>query len=213
MPKGSGGFCGAAAGIEKMPDKRTWMIAGLGNPGTTYRDTRHNIGFRALEQVAAAFSIPLEKTKFQTRFGRGRIDGVEAILVQPLAYMNNSGPPVRSLADYYKIPGRDMLVIHDDLDLAFGRIKIKEKGGHGGHNGLRSLMSAFGGGDFARLRIGIGRPVDERSVTDHVLSRHTIEEDELLGQILDRAQKAVEVILTKGLTVGMNRFNDRQLLI
>ena len=196
-----------------MPDKRTWLIAGLGNPGRAYSDTRHNLGFRVLEQVAAAYSIPIDKSKFQTQYGRGRIEGVNAILAQPLAFMNNSGPPVRSLADFFKIPGRDLLVIHDDLDLAFGRVKIKEKGGHGGHNGLRSLMSAFGGGDFARLRIGIGRPVDERSVTDHVLSRHSIEEDEMLGQILDRAQKAVEVILTKGLTVGMNRFNDRQLLI
>jgi PTH1 family peptidyl-tRNA hydrolase len=196
-----------------MPDKRTWLIAGLGNPGRDYRDTRHNLGFRVLEQVASAYSIPINKSKFQTQYGRGSIEGVKAILAQPLAFMNKSGPPVRSLADFFKIPGRDLLVIHDDLDLAFGRIKIKEKGGHGGHNGLRSLMSAFGGGDFARLRIGIGRPVDERSVTDHVLSRHTIEEDEMLGQILDRAQKAVEVILTKGLTVGMNRFNDRQLLI
>ena len=196
-----------------MPEKRTWLIAGLGNPGTTYSDTRHNLGFRVLDQLAAAYSITLDKTKFQTRYGRGSIKGVKAILVQPLAFMNNSGPPVRSLADFFKIPGRDLLVIHDDLDLAFGRIKIKEKGGHGGHNGLRSLMSAFGGGDFARLRLGIGRPVGERSVTDHVLSRHTVKEDELLDKILDRAQKAVETILTEGLTIGMNRFNDRQLLI
>jgi len=196
-----------------MPEKRIWLIAGLGNPGAAYRNTRHNLGFKVLEKVAVAFSIQLDKTKFQTRYGRGMIEGVEAILVQPLAFMNNSGPPVRSLADYYKIPGRDMLVIHDDLDLSFGRLKIKEKGGHGGHNGLKSLMSAFGSGDFARLRIGIGRPVDERSATDHVLSRYTMEETEVLNQILERAQKAVEAILTDGLTVGMNRFNDRQFLI
>jgi len=196
-----------------MPEKRIWLIAGLGNPGAAYRNTRHNLGFKVLEKVAVAFSIQLDQTKFQTRYGRGMIEGVEAVLVQPLAFMNNSGPPVRSLADYYKIPGRDMLVIHDDLDLSFGRLKIKEKGGHGGHNGLKSLMSAFGGGDFARLRIGIGRPVDERSATDHVLSRYTMEETEVLNQILERAQKAVEAILTDGLTVGMNRFNDRQFLI
>ncbi len=196
-----------------MPGKSIWLIAGLGNPGETYRDTRHNLGFRILEKLAADYAIPLGKTKFQTRYGRGRIEGVEAILVQPLAYMNNSGPPVRNLADYYKIPGKDMLVIHDDLDLSFGRLKIKEKGGHGGHNGLKSLMSAFGGGDFVRLRIGIGRPLDERSVTDHVLSRHTTEEAEVLSRLLDRAQKALVVTLTKGPRVGMNRFNDRQFLI
>jgi len=196
-----------------MPDNGVWLIAGLGNPGATYRNTRHNLGFRILEKLAAEYAIPLDKTKFQVRYGRGRIEGVEAILVQPLAYMNNSGPPVRNLADYHKIPGKDMLVIHDDLDLSFGRLKIKEKGGHGGHNGLKSLMSAFGGGDFVRLRIGIGRPLDERSVTDHVLSRHTTEESEVLNQILDRAQKAVVVILTQGPRVGMNRFNDRQFLI
>ena len=196
-----------------MPEKRTWLIAGLGNPGNTYRDTRHNLGFKVLEKVAAAYSVPREKSKVHTRYGRGTIEGIESILAQPLAFMNNSGPPLRSLADYFKIPGTDMLVIHDDLDLPFGRLKIKEKGGHGGHNGLKSLMSAFGGGDFVRLRIGIGRPVDERSVTDHVLSSHTTEEVEILNRILDRAQSAVAVVLTKGVAAGMNRFNDRQLLI
>jgi PTH1 family peptidyl-tRNA hydrolase len=196
-----------------MPEKRIWLIAGLGNPGNTYRDTRHNLGFKVLEKVAAAYSIPLDKSKFQARYGRGTIEGIESILAQPLAFMNNSGPPLRSLADYFKISGTDMLIIHDDVDLSFGRLKIKEKGGHGGHNGLKSLMSAFGGGDFVRLRIGIGRPVDERSVTDHVLSSHTTGEVEILNQILDRAQNAVAVVLAKGVTVGMNRFNDRQLLI
>jgi len=135
------------------------------------------------------------------------------VLVKPLAFMNNSGPPVRRLADFFKISNSGLLVIHDDVDLSFGRIKIKEKGGHGGHNGLKSLMSVFGGGDFARLRVGIGRPVEKAGVTGHVLGRYSMEESALLSRIVARAQEAVVTVLTKGVKEGMNRFNDKQFLV
>lgn len=194
-----------------MAQKRLRLIAGLGNPGKAYRETRHNAGFMVLEKVAVSFSIGLDKQKFQTKYGRGRIEGVEAILAQPQAYMNNCGPPIKHLAGYFRISCEDLLVIHDDIDLAYGRIKIKEKGGHGGHNGLRSLMHAFGGGDFARLRIGVGRSSERISVADHVLGRYSAEELKNLDRIISRARDAVVTILAKGIAEGMNRFNDKRI--
>ena len=196
-----------------MPESSAWLIVGLGNPGDAYRDTRHNAGFKVVEELSRRFTIPLDKNKFQTRFGKGSIDGIEVVLVKPLAFMNNSGPPVRRLADFFKISNSGLLVIHDDVDLSFGRLKIKEKGGHGGHNGLKSLMSVFGGGDFVRLRVGIGRPAEKDGVTGHVLGRYSMEETALLSRIVARAQEAVVTVLTKGLKDGMNRFNDKQFLV
>jgi len=196
-----------------MAEANAWLVAGLGNPGDAYRDTRHNAGFRVVEELSRRFAISLDRNKFQTRFGRGRIEDVEVVLVKPLAFMNNSGPPVRRLADYFKISNSGLLVIHDDVDLSFGRLKIKEKGGHGGHNGLKSLMSVFGGGDFARLRIGIGRPADKAEVTGYVLGPYSTEESALLERIVARARDAVVTVLTKGLKDGMNRFNDKQFLV
>jgi peptidyl-tRNA hydrolase, PTH1 family len=196
-----------------MPESSAWLIVGLGNPGDAYRNTRHNAGFKVVTELSRRFAIPLDKNKFQTRFGKGSIEGAEVILVKPLAFMNNSGPPVRRLADFFKISNSGLLVIHDDVDLSFGRIKIKEKGGHGGHNGLKSLMSVFGGGDFARLRVGIGRPAEKAGVTGHVLGRYSMEESALLSRIVARAQEAVVTVLTKGVKDGMNRFNDKQFLV
>jgi len=193
--------------------KRLRLIAGLGNPGSNYRETRHNAGFLVLEEVGREYGINADKKKFNTVYGRGTVEGAELILVKPMAYMNNSGPPVRRLADYFRISGEEILVIHDDIDLAFGRLKIKEKGGHGGHNGIRSFMDAFGGGDFPRLRVGVGRSAARTSVTGHVLGKYTVEELKYLDRIVTRARDAVATILTKGIAEAMNRFNDRRFTI
>jgi len=115
-----------------MPQKRLRLVVGLGNPGDAYLKTRHNAGFMVVDEVAEAFSIPLVKRKFDTIFGRGSVDGVEIILIKPMAFMNLSGPPVLKIANYFKILCEDMLVIHDDIDLVLGRLKINEKGGDGG---------------------------------------------------------------------------------
>ncbi len=196
-----------------MPQKRLRLIVGLGNPGSEYRETRHNAGFMVLDELGRSFSIAADKKKFNALYGRGSIEGIETFLVKPVAYMNNSGPPVRHLVDYFRISGEDMLVIHDDIDLAFGRLIIKEKGGHGGHKGVISLMGAFGGGDFPRLRIGVGRSAVRRSVTDHVLGRYSVEELKYLDRIVTRARDAVVTILTKGIAEAMDRFNDRRFTI
>ncbi len=196
-----------------MPQKRLRLVVGLGNPGDAYLKTRHNAGFMVVDEVAEVFSIPLVKRKFDTIFGRGSINGVEVILIKPMTFMNLSGPPVLKIANYFKILCEDTLAIHDDIDLAFGRLKINEKGGDGGHKGVRSLMDAFGGGDFVRLRVGVGRPEARISAADYVLNGFSAKEIEVLDQITIKARDAVVTILCKGTKEGMNRFNNKRILI
>lgn len=189
------------------------LIVGLGNPGSTYRDTRHNFGFRVVASLAAKHDIALDKRKFNVDYGNGSIRGQRLFLAMPQAYMNRSGPGTRRLADYFRISSNQMLVVHDDIDLEFGRLKIKEKGGSGGHNGLRSLMDAFGCGDFARLRLGIGRSGLTGSVTNHVLGKFSPREGRYLEIIVDKAVAAIETIISKGIDESMNRFNVRNMSI
>jgi PTH1 family peptidyl-tRNA hydrolase len=155
----------------------------------------------------------LSREKFNVIFGQGVIAGRSAILAKAQAYMNRSGPPVRQMADYFKIPSEDIVVIHDDIDLDFGRLKIKEKGGHGGHKGIKSLVDALGEDAFVRLRIGVGRPENGSNVTDHVLGRFEPNEKHMLDQIVERARDAVVTILCDGAKEGMNRFNERRIQI
>ena len=192
-----------------MSQKRTRLIVGLGNPGIQYEHTRHNTGFMVVDKLAGDFGIFLNKNKFDVRYGRGIIKNHDVILANPMAFMNRSGPPVQKLAAYFKIPGRDLMVIHDDIDLAFGRLKIKEKGGHGGHKGLKSIINAVGEDEFLRLRVGVGRSDTGRGVTDHVLESFSDEEAGFLDMILKQARDAVVTILTKGSKVAMNRFNTK----
>jgi PTH1 family peptidyl-tRNA hydrolase len=196
-----------------MPEKRVRLVVGLGNPGSDYANTRHNAGFLVVDEVAAAWSISIHQKKFNAELGRGRVEGIDAILVKPQAYMNRSGLPVRQVADYYKISYQDMLVIHDDIDLEFGRLKIKVKGGHGGHNGVRSLIDALGEDAFVRLRVGVGRSGAEGNVVNHVLGTFNRHEKASLEKVVQRAREAVETILCEGAKEGMNRFNDRRIHI
>ena len=187
------------------------MVIGLGNPGAQYRNTRHNAGFMVVDKIALDFNISVINTKFDLIYGRGYVKDSEILLAKPMAYMNRSGPPVQKLAHYYRIQCEDMLVIHDDIDLAYGRVKIKEKGGHGGHNGIRSIMEAFGTGDFARLRIGVGRSEAGDSVTGHVLGRFSATQKQALDRIIAGARDAAITILSQGTKAGMNLFNGRNL--
>ena len=194
-------------------------MAGLGNPGKAYENSRHNMGFMVLDEISRAFSIPIGTNKFGALIGRGVIENKKVILAKPLKYMNLSGIPVHRIATYFRILSEDILIVHDDMDLAFGRIKIKEKGGHGGHKGIKSIIDAFGGGSgqhkiksFGRLRIGIGHPESKIGVTDYVLGRFTSDERVLLDRIIDRAREAVEAVLYKGTKKSMNEFNKRTLI-
>jgi PTH1 family peptidyl-tRNA hydrolase len=196
-----------------MGQQRLRMVIGLGNPGEAYSRTRHNTGFMVLDALADAYTIPLSKTKYDTVFGRGTIEGMDVLLAKPMAYMNRSGFPVQRLAHYFRILREDLLVVHDDIDLAIGRLKIKEKGGDAGHKGIRSMMNAFGGGDFTRLRIGVGRSESDTSVSDHVLGTFRTEEEEIMNIIIKRAKDAVVTTLSKGIAEGMNRFNNTTITI
>jgi PTH1 family peptidyl-tRNA hydrolase len=187
--------------------QKCFMFIGLGNPGPGYSKTRHNIGFEVIDAISREFDIPLKRHPADARVGRGRIHGRDVILVQPMAYMNLSGNPVCRLAQSFGLSCEDMLIVHDDMDLAFGRIKIKEKGGSGGHNGIQSLIDAFGGGDFARLRMGVGRPEAGTNAVDHVLSSFNLEESKMLEHIIFRARDAAVTILCNGAKEAMNRFN------
>ena len=194
-----------------MPQERMRLIVGLGNPGPQYENTRHNAGFMLVDKLAGEFGISVIKNKFDVRYGRGAIEDHKVMLAKPMAYMNRSGWPVQKLAAYFKINSKDLMVVHDDIDLAFGRLKIKEKGGHGGHKGLQSIMNAFGEDEFVRLRIGIGRSEEGGSVSDHVLGPFFGDEAKQLDSILTEARDAVVTILTEGSKVGMNRFNKKKL--
>lgn len=187
------------------------LIVGLGNPGEAYRLTRHNIGFMVVDRLAHKHRILVEKRRFEAVFGLGKVDGQPVILARPMTFMNLSGPAVRNLARFFNLDTKDLLVIHDDVDLVFGRIKIKEKGGDGGHNGVKSLIEAFGSGAFARVRIGIGRPSTMQDVKGYVLNRFGEQQEAVLDELITMAQDAVETIVLKGLTEGMNRFSRKEI--
>jgi len=193
-----------------MPKNRFRLIVGLGNPGEEYRLTRHNIGFMVVDRLAYKHSISVNKRKFGAVYGLGRVDGRSVILAKPLTFMNLSGPAVRNLAHFFKVDTKDLLVIHDDIDLVFGKIKIKRKGGDGGHNGLKSLIETIGNGSFARVRIGIGRPDNKQDVKGYVLNKFDAQQETALDEVITMAQSAVVTILLKGLTEGMNRFSRKE---
>jgi PTH1 family peptidyl-tRNA hydrolase len=191
-----------------MPDQTVYLVAGLGNPGSKYASTRHNVGFMVVDALADRYEISVQRSKFNVIYGRGTIEGIDVILAKPQAYMNRSGPPLRQLADYFRIQREAVVVIHDDIDLAFERLKIKEKGGDGGHKGIRSLIQAFGGNQFVRLRVGVGRSQTSGDVIDHVLGQFSHDERSTLGDILQSATEAIATILSKGTKEGMNRYNQ-----
>jgi len=193
-----------------MSEKRTRLVVGLGNPGEEYSGTRHNAGFLVIDELAGHMGVDVGRQKFEALYGRGAIDGVDIIMAKPMAYMNRSGPPVQRIASYFRISFGDILVIQDDIDLKFGRIKIQQKGGHGGHKGIRSIMDAIGGNEFARIRIGIGRPDTGKNVTGHVLGGFSSDETKAMDRIITTAREAVVTVLCSGIRKGMNRFNDRR---
>lgn len=196
-----------------MPANDAWLIIGLGNPGNRYRNTRHNMGFMVVDKVADDFRIPLDKKKFDAIYGKGRIHDAEVVIVKPMTFMNRSGLAVNRFANFFKVANRNVLVVYDDIDLEFGRIKIKEKGGDGGHKGVRSIIDALGTGDFCRLRMGIGRPRTDIDVSGHVLSPFSPDEQIVLSPFIETARDALLTILCKGTKVGMNQFNNSKIEI
>jgi PTH1 family peptidyl-tRNA hydrolase len=190
-----------------MSSDKCILVAGLGNPGSEYSNTRHNIGFQVIEKLSEKYNIQLSKNKFQTIFGKGRIEGKEAILAMPQAFMNRSGLPLMNLSSFFKAKCEDFLVIYDDIDLPLKKFKIKPGGGHGGHNGMRSIVDAFGSSKIPRLRVGVGRPEKGRDVAKHVLGKFSVEEAEIIPEVLQISTDAVGIIIREGITKGMNNIN------
>lgn len=191
-----------------MAGSRLLMVAGLGNPGRQYAETRHNAGFHVVDALSREFGIPTDKTKFDAEFGRGRHMGCNLILVKPQSFMNRSGIPVRRISQFFDVEISDIVVVYDDIDLPFGRIRIRQKGGHGGHNGIRSLIEQLGTKDFPRVRVGIGRPEGEHDVTGHVLGRFSKDEKDAWVRIVEKVKDAVQCIAEEGVLAAMNTFHS-----
>ncbi|MGH7207543.1 MAG: aminoacyl-tRNA hydrolase [Nitrospiraceae bacterium] len=184
------------------------LIVGLGNPDERYTFSRHNIGAQVLKRAAARWSIDL-RPRQGARSGRGRVGSAEVALSASLTWMNQTGPAVKALLADLALSPEDLVVIHDDLDLELGRLRIKRDGGSGGHNGILSILTALETNEFVRLKIGIGRPAPGQDAAEYVLSPFLPEEFPLLDESLDRAVVALECLLAEGVTVAMNRFNVR----
>ena len=181
-----------------------WLVAGLGNPGDDYAKTRHNIGFMVIDALAAGSSIPVRQKTADYLFGRGVIGEQETILIKPLTFMNRSGIAVKDAAGRYDTDG--IIVVHDDIDLPPGVIRIRRSGSSGGHNGIESIINALGTRDFIRVKIGIGRP-DRIPPEKYVLRPFSRHELPLMEEAVERAAEAVTVILNKGVSYAQNMFH------
>jgi len=183
------------------------IVVGLGNPGARYDRTRHNIGFDVVKDLAGRNDVRLKEKRFNALLGTGLVAGESTVLAMPQTFMNLSGDSVGPMAGFYKVAREQVVVIHDDLDLPFGVVKVKAGGGHGGHNGLRDLTKKLGGADFSRVRVGIGRPTGPMDSKAWVLARWAPEETKTLEAVRERAGECVEAILRDGAKEAMNRFN------
>jgi PTH1 family peptidyl-tRNA hydrolase len=185
-----------------------WLIVGLGNPGEEYMHTRHNIGFQAVAALADRHTLKFGDKRAKARVAEGSIGGQRVALAKPFTFMNNSGQAVVGLASWYKVdPAEEMLVVYDDLDLPFGALRLRQRGGPGTHNGMRSIVGLLGGQAFPRLRMGIGGVPPGRDAAGYVLGRFSREEQEQLPDIVGRAADAIELVLREGVISAMNRYN------
>ena len=190
----------------------TKLIVGLGNPGPKYLWTRHNAGFIVLDRFAHLAGISVSKKSFSGLYGEGNFKGERILLLKPQTFMNLSGRSVAEALRFHKLDPADLLIIHDELDIPFGQMKFKENGGHGGHNGLRSLHQLLGGGNYPRLRVGIGRPL-HGDMADYVLTNFAKDEMTALPQVIDGIVDGLETFITEGLPKAMSLYNNKNMLL
>jgi PTH1 family peptidyl-tRNA hydrolase len=186
-----------------------WLIVGLGNPGREYAQNRHNSGFMVVDELARRVGGLSFRGKFGGHLAEARLGGEKAMLLKPQSFMNCSGQVVAPAARFFQVEPASLIVVHDELDLDFGRLKVKVGGGHGGHNGLRSIFADLGTPEFIRVRLGIGRPPPRMEGADYVLQDFSRTEARELPFMLGDAADAVELILQAGVTSAMNRFNSK----
>ena len=191
-----------------MPSSQIKLIVGLGNPGPDYEETRHNAGFWFIDQIARQYGGTLKvESRFHGQLCRVTAEGHDLRLLKPSTFMNRSGQAVAALANYFKIGAEEILVVHDELDIPCGSCRLKKGGGHGGHNGLRDIMSALGKRDFYRLRIGIDHPGDAKKVVNYVLNRPSKSDMEAIERSLDDASHSISDILAGEFQKAMNRLH------
>ncbi|KAK3436710.1 hypothetical protein EUGRSUZ_C01519 [Eucalyptus grandis] len=190
---------------------RPWLFVGLGNPGDKYKGTRHNVGFEMIDAFAESQGIPMSTVHCKAMFGQGFVGDVPVFLAKPQTYMNLSGESAGPLAAYYKLPLNRVLVFHDDMDLPCGVLRLQPKGGHGSHNGLKSVIYHFRGNrEFARLRIGIGRPPGQMDPKAFLLQKFNQTARERIDVALQEGADALKLVLSKGLTESTRCFNMEQ---
>jgi PTH1 family peptidyl-tRNA hydrolase len=183
-----------------------WLIAGLGNPGRKYSRTRHNIGFMVTEEVACRYRIDLAEKKEGYKIGKGSIQGENIMLIEPLLYMNLSGIPVQRVLKKFNIQPENLIVIHDDLDMETGRLRIRKTGSSGGHKGIESIIQNIGSKDFIRMKVGIGREA-EIPADEYVLGKFKRQELSLIKETIQKAADAIQSIVSEGVDKAMNEFN------
>lgn len=191
-----------------MTTNETWLIAGLGNPETKYDGSRHNAGFAALDYLSDKWNTPLNKTKFQGLWGQGDVDGRRVVLLKPLTYMNLSGESIGPLADFFKIPPQQVLVLCDDVTQAPGKLRIRPSGSAGGHNGLKNIIARLGGQEFPRIRIGVGaKPHPDYDLADWVLGKFPPEDAKALADRWPDVDAAARLIMEGKLTLAQSKYN------
>jgi PTH1 family peptidyl-tRNA hydrolase len=193
---------------DTMSGENVWLVVGLGNPGPQYAGNRHNVGFMTVDVLAGRVGGRFKVHKTRAEVVEGRLSGERAVLAKPLSFMNESGGPASGLAKFFKVPVGQVIVIHDELDIEPGTIRVKLGGGDNGHNGLKSLRASLGSGEFYRVRLGIGRPPGRQDPADFVLRDFPAAARAELGVQLERAADAVESLISVGLAATQSAFND-----
>ncbi len=185
-----------------------WLIAGLGNPGPKYAETRHNVGFMVLDHWAQIRRIQSEKDEFKAKTARLKLRGDDAIIAKPLTYMNLSGGPIQQIMSFYKIPMTNLLIVHDEVDLPFGTLKFQQNRGPGGHNGLKDINEKLGSQNYGRLKFGVGRPPHPKmEVADYVLQKFDDQEISELPPLIDKAIEGLECYINEGYSKAATKFN------
>lgn len=182
-----------------------FLIVGLGNPGKGYEDTRHNIGFKVIDNIAKEYNIEINRQKFKGVYGEGFINNKKVMLLKPTTYMNLSGESVREVVDFYNLENSEVIVIYDDISLEVGKLRIRDKGSAGGHNGIKSIIAHLGSDIFPRIKVGIGQPNGD--LVKYVLGKFTKEEMTILSESIDASTKATEEIIKSDVKTAMNQFN------
>jgi len=185
------------------------IIVGLGNPGTPYRMSRHNIGFQVVDRLAKISHLSIRTKRFRSLYETGCIDSEKVVLAKPMTFMNRSGEAVKKAADFFHLKVEDLVVVHDDLDLPFGGLRFKRRGGDGGHQGIRSVIECMGGNNFLRLKVGIGRPPEGMDPAEYVLDVFDDVEQSRLDQVLCRAAEGLRTMLLEGLEKAMDQFQKK----